>query len=230
MSLTIKIKHKHMMGPEETAAMYRLRHQVFLERLGWQVEATGGLEFDKFDELSPIYMLATDDVTGSVYGCARLLPTTGTYMLKDVFGVLLHGRAAPRGDDIWEFSRFAVAQKHDRLHHCSRASSYMIIEALAFALSNGIRQYVGVTTVGFEKLLKKSGLEVKRFGPPTLVGHERSVGFYIDVTPAQLAAVRSVTLEQFQRDTLGDTLGGTRPDAGIVQRHLSERIPQFEAH
>ncbi len=44
-------------------------------------------------------------------GSWRLLPTTGPYMLRDVFPQLLHGVAAPAAADTWEISRFAVSKR-----------------------------------------------------------------------------------------------------------------------
>jgi len=45
----------------------------------------------------------------AVVGCWRLLPTTGPYMLKDIFSHLLWGKPAPEQPDVWEISRFAIA-------------------------------------------------------------------------------------------------------------------------
>src|SRR5688572_9071670 len=93
-------------------AMFRLRYRVFHERLGWDVRAHDGLEIDDYDDLASHYLLALDD--GAVVGGWRLRPTTRPYMLAEVFPQLLGGQAAPRRDDIWEISRFAVDTEGDR--------------------------------------------------------------------------------------------------------------------
>src|SRR5687768_18329785 len=64
--------------------MYRLRHEVFHDRLGWEVTTDNGMEHDEFDHADPVYVLAKGD-EGEVLGCWRLLPTTGPNMLKDTF-------------------------------------------------------------------------------------------------------------------------------------------------
>lgn len=193
MVITVSACTRDNMKPEDTHAMYRLRHMVFCERLHWDVHTADGMESDEYDDLFPVYMLARD-ISGKLFGCARLLPTTGDYMLKSVFPQLLQGNPIPNAEDTWELSRFAFEQPKGGEHRFSLASSHMVVEALEFALDNNITCYVGVTTVAFEKLLRKIGLHVKRFGPPMMVGHERSVAFSIDVTTAQLAAARSSLL------------------------------------
>lgn len=90
--------------------MFAQRHRVFVERMGWQVESVDGLERDDFDALQPTYLLAWSDL-GQLVGSWRLLPTTGRYMLRDVFGDVLAGRTPPCDSAIWETSRFAVETK-----------------------------------------------------------------------------------------------------------------------
>src|SRR3546814_13625445 len=48
-----------------------------------------------------------------VVGTWRMLPTTGPYMLRDVFPQLLDGLPPPCGPRIWEGSRFAVDCDYD---------------------------------------------------------------------------------------------------------------------
>lgn len=92
-------------------SMFALRHEMFAERLQWQVQSQHGKEKDWFDRLEPTYIVARHpEDTRRATGSWRLLPTTGPYMLKDVFPELLHGQAAPSDPTIWEASRFAVAR------------------------------------------------------------------------------------------------------------------------
>jgi hypothetical protein len=96
--------------PEEVRLldrMYQLRHTVFAERLKWTSLNNDRREIDLYDVLSPVYLICRDPA-GEVVGCWRLLPTTGPYMLKDIFSHLLHGASPPEQPDIWEISRFAI--------------------------------------------------------------------------------------------------------------------------
>src|SRR3546814_9667634 len=81
--------------------MFQQRYRVFKQRLGWSVADCDGAERDAFDEASPIYLLAYNS-EGRLAGSWRFLPTTGPYMLRDVFPALLHGEAAPEHPQIWE--------------------------------------------------------------------------------------------------------------------------------
>ena len=87
--------------------MFRLRDEVFHKRLGWDVLSQGGLERDKFDDMDPVYLIARANER-RVDGCTRLLPTTGPYMLSDVFPQLLQGEDAPQDAFTWELSRFTA--------------------------------------------------------------------------------------------------------------------------
>src|ERR1700749_3899636 len=86
--------------------MFRLRHEVFKERLDWEVGSAAGKERDMFDDLDPVYIVC--ESAGEVLGSWRLLPTTKPYMLKDVFPELLYGMPAPEAPDICVIRRFAV--------------------------------------------------------------------------------------------------------------------------
>ena len=93
--------------PDVLQEVYRLRDAVFRERLAWDVASQDGCERDRYDDFCPVYLIANDD-DGRVEGCWRLLPTTGPYMLRDVFPELLDGHPPPAAADVWEISRFAV--------------------------------------------------------------------------------------------------------------------------
>jgi Autoinducer synthase len=79
----------------ELAEMHRLRYRVFKQRLGWDVEVSGDMEFDEFDACLPAYLLQTDD-QGRIQECVLLLPTTGPTMLPRYLPAVA-GRTARAG-------------------------------------------------------------------------------------------------------------------------------------
>jgi acyl homoserine lactone synthase len=166
---------------QTTTAMYRLRHNVFHDRLGWDVVSDNGMEHDEFDELDPVYVLAKRDL--EIRGCSRLLPTTGSYMLKDIFPQLLHGEAAPQRHDVWELSRFAAATDatEETGFGLSKLPVEMIRLAVRFAKENGIRRYVAVTSVAVERMFKKLGVSVTRFGAPIKIGRVLTVACTLEI-------------------------------------------------
>ncbi|MCL5668878.1 MAG: GNAT family N-acetyltransferase [Gammaproteobacteria bacterium] len=167
---------------QTAVGMYRLRHEVFHDRLGWEVASDNGMEHDEFDEANPVYILAIED-EDEVMGCWRLLPTTGPNMLKDTFPQLLHGMPAPQQTDVWELSRFAIAS--DKLEHSGFGLSdtpiRMIQAAVRFAQQNGIRRYVSVTSVAIERMFRKLGVTVTRLGPPIKIGKVLTVACAMEI-------------------------------------------------
>lgn len=171
--------------------MYRLRHDVFHERLRWDVTVREGLEYDRFDDADSTYMVTTtpDDV---VLGGWRLRPTTTGYMLRDVFGQLLHGQAAPADPHVWEISRFALGQaprtignpqgkKRSGCISLSNTARLLVADAVNFAKRHDITRYVLVTSLALERLLASSGLRLHRFGPPARIGRELAVACWVDI-------------------------------------------------
>jgi len=168
---------------QTTNAMYRLRHDVFHDRLGWDVNSDNGMEHDEFDEIDPVYVLAKRDL--EVRGCWRLLPTTGPYMLKDTFPQLLHGQAAPQQPDVWELSRFAVSttgyEGESQGFGFSGTPVEMMQMLYKFAKTNKIKRYVTVTTVSLERMLCKQGVSISRLGSPIKIGRVLTVACTIEI-------------------------------------------------
>jgi acyl homoserine lactone synthase len=183
--------HHGNLSPRDIDGIHRLRYQTFRERLQWDIPTIDERERDRYDDLHPVFVIVRNEQR--VLACCRLLPTTGSYMLKDTFPELLAGRAAPVADDVWEISRFAVTKEARAGLGFTVLPAALIRETARFALTNGIREYVFVTTVGFERLLVRMGVHLERFGPPLLIGIEKSV------------AIRVFMDEQTVRATQADT-------------------------
>ena len=166
--------------------MFSLRHKVFSERLGWDVKSDDGMERDYFDGLDPTYVLVKDE-KDVVEGCWRVLPTTGPYMLKDVFPMLLRGEEVPCDPTIWEISRFAVmpAGSEEGVQAGIHPATIEILrQGYKFAIENGIKRYVAVTSVAMERfLVRMVGVPMTRLGDKKSqhVGKTLSVACWIDV-------------------------------------------------
>ena len=180
--------------------MYRLRHDVFHDRLGWEVTTDNGMEHDEFDHADPVYVLAKGD-EDEVLGCWRLLPTTGPNMLRDTFPQLLHGQPAPQQSDVWELSRFAVmVPRHESSGFgFSEIPVKMMQSIVLFARHNGIKRYVTVTTVAVERLIRKQGINVSRLGAPIKVGRVLTVACSIEMDAITDFALFGVLPEDAQR-------------------------------
>ena len=73
-------KHAHLLEQ-----MFRMRARIFHDHLGWDVVVKDGMERDKYDEQSPVYIIYTDEDGHRVKGSLRLLPTTGPTLVADFF-------------------------------------------------------------------------------------------------------------------------------------------------
>ncbi|WP_435106295.1 acyl-homoserine-lactone synthase [Arhodomonas sp. AD133] len=153
------------MSPAVLDGVYRFRHDVFNKRLGWEVKSRRGRERDDFDDLDPVYIACRE--RDEVIGTFRLLPTTGPYMLRDTFPELLRGEEAPCASDVWELSRFAVTARDPAARvqvTCSSETMEMMRACFRYAQDNGIREYVMVTSVAVERMLRAVGMNLVRFG------------------------------------------------------------------
>src|SRR5579871_2634959 len=85
--------------------MFRLRHRIFVERMGWEaLRKPDRLERDQFDTDDAIYLLLTQD-DGAVIGTHRMLPTTGPHLFSDVFPQMCAVKGVERGAKILELTR-----------------------------------------------------------------------------------------------------------------------------
>jgi N-acyl-L-homoserine lactone synthetase len=161
------------------------RHRVFVERLGWQLDAHDGAESDEFDRPDTVYV-AVEDERGDIVGCARLLPTTQPYLLSERFPQLLNGLAPPHDPAIWELSRFAVMDLNCRAttplaQFASSSTALLMREAMSVAANRGGRRLLTVSPVGIERLIRRLGIPAHRGGPPMILGGQAIFACWIDL-------------------------------------------------
>lgn len=173
-------------------AVFRLRHTVFGERCQWDVQSLHGREIDQFDTAEAIYGVSVGR-GGVLNGTYRLLPTTGPYMLRDIFPELLHGQPAPEDPGILESSRFAVLPPAE---FPTRAgilfvSADLLASQLRTCLEMGVHTVVSVTDVRFEKVLRQCGLGCERYGEPIRIGKSLAVAGWMRPTEEELRRVEA---------------------------------------
>lgn len=158
------------------------RHSIFIERLGWDLPVEGGKELDQFDHDDTIYVVAKNN-DGRVSGCARLLPTTESYLLGEIFPQLMNGMPIPCSRDIWELSRFAAADITSPSNTESRAdaSRALLAAAVECAMHNGATRLITVSPLGIERLLARMGVNAHRAGPPVKVDGKPIYACWIEI-------------------------------------------------
>ncbi|NUU42560.1 acyl-homoserine-lactone synthase [Tardiphaga robiniae] len=177
----------------EIAEMHRLRYRVFRERLDWDVQVSGDMEIDAFDALQPCYLLQRAG-DGRIQGCVRLLPSTGSTMLRDTFPVLLDGACAPASPTIWESSRFALdipADARKGAHGLAVATYELFAGMIEFGLSRQLTEIVTVTDARMERILRRAGWPLRRIGQPRPLGSTVAVAGYLEVSSLALARVQT---------------------------------------
>lgn len=171
---------------DQLRLMFRQRCRVFKQRLGWSVADRAGEERDAFDSYYPIYLLAYDG--GVLAGSWRFLPTTGPYMLRDVFPQLLAGAKAPYHPLIWEGSRFAVESRGGR----RRVSSELLCAVTETCIAFGIRELITVYDARMERLLPRLGCPPKWQSQPCRIGDSLAFTGRFDMNHETLASLRAV--------------------------------------
>lgn len=180
MSNQIQVGMRKDFQSKDLWEMHRLRTRVFKDRMGWAVPILSGMEIDGYDAIDPHYMIIRGE-GACVCGCWRMLPTEGPYMLKDTFPELLQGAPAPEAKNIWELSRFAIETDGPQGFGFAGLALNAMREIVRFGDERGITNYVTVTTTAIERLLRRAGIEITRYGAPIRIGVENAVALDINI-------------------------------------------------
>jgi acyl homoserine lactone synthase len=192
---------KQQLPPALFEEMGQYRREVFINRLGWELKTTNGLELDGFDGPEAVYVCAHDD-EGNVNGVARLLPTTGPYLMEKVFPSLWGGIDIPRDPTIWELSRFAMVDISGctelPIHQSSaNGAPYLLRQVYRSAKLLGARTLITVSPVAMEKLLRRNGYQVKRAGMPQVCQGSLIVALQIPLVTEDVYVIPNEGLPKF---------------------------------
>jgi acyl homoserine lactone synthase len=182
--------------PKEMDAMFRNRAEIFSGRLGWDVVVKDGYERDRFDDLNPLYLVSVDPVTQRYWGSLRLLPTTGSNMLRDVFPQLLDAGEVVESATIWESSRICAIAVEGQPERSRNGVNYVLNELIAgigeVALLTGLTQIVSVFDARMFRILKAIGCGIEIIGKPQRIGGVMTYAALFDPNPDnRLAAFRA---------------------------------------
>ena len=89
--------------------MFERRYELFFEHLGWSADKANvmfGYDKDAYDLDHTVYIIERMPGARDIVGFARLNPTTGPHMMRDVFAHHCeYCSAPPVAGDLWELSR-----------------------------------------------------------------------------------------------------------------------------
>jgi acyl homoserine lactone synthase len=168
-------KHAHLLEQ-----MFRMRARIFHDHLGWDVVVKDGMERDKYDEQSPVYIIYTDEDGHRVKGSLRLLPTTGPTLVADFFSDTLPDAASLMAPTIWECTRFCldddVWQKNKE--EIVFASTVLLVALGDLALRAGIESVIGNFDAAALHLWRRIGCEVEILGSTSRYGRPIYLGLH----------------------------------------------------
>lgn len=177
-------------GVEMELATYR--HRVFVEQLGWDLPLQEvGKERDQFDCADTVYAWVRDP-RGRVCGCARLLPTTGPYLLQQVFPFLLDGAEPPRSAQVWELSRYTTEPVDNGADSAAAAQERfrsLLRAVVETALQRGAERLITFSYVGVERIARRFGLHVHRAGAIHMIDGRATLAFWIEMDAQTLTAL-----------------------------------------
>ncbi len=188
------ISHREFsQAPELVFGQFRLRHQEFIERQGYDVKTLDGMEFDEYDTLASVYLVYSEDGS-TVLGCSRLTPVEFGCMLKDHFPTLVDDHTIFSAPDVWEGTRFCVDSRLPAAHrlHILKTISLGYLE---FALERGIDRIIGLMpTLILRSVFERNGIRLDRLGEAHAVGaHAKIQAASIEITWQQLQHAQAKT-------------------------------------
>jgi acyl homoserine lactone synthase len=174
---------------------FRLRKKIFADRLGWDVAVSDDRERDHYDELHPAYLLWCDEDLGQLYGCVRLMPTTGPTLLYDVFRKTFPDVSELIAPGIWEGTRMCIDE--DAINRDfpdmrpDRAFCLLLLALCETALAHGIHTMISNYEPHMRRVYQKAGAELDELGRSDGYGRFPVCCGAFEVSHRVLAAMRS---------------------------------------
>jgi N-acyl-L-homoserine lactone synthetase len=176
--------------------MFRLRYEVFIERLGWPLPHANGRETDQFDHDGAHYLVLRNLADDVVASC-RMTPTSQPNLLRDIYPNLVEDGPVPNDDAVWEVSRVAVDHRRERLALVAEGvnpAGALFCAMFEYAMLVGAHTLVSVSDPFIERILKMSGWRLRPLGPVVALPEGgMAVAESVAVSGEQLAAIRRRT-------------------------------------
>ncbi|WP_188824781.1 acyl-homoserine-lactone synthase [Brucella endophytica] len=125
---------------------FRLRKNIFHDKLGWSVKITGDMEKDVYDTMDCLYILSTD-AKGKLLGGLRQMVTTGPTLTWEAFSDLVPDRTSIMSPRVWETTRFCVSPEASHLKFNSgvnRVAIELSLGAIEYGIEHGVRRHIAV--------------------------------------------------------------------------------------
>lgn len=170
---------------------YRLRHQVFVEEMGWRTLAKpDGREIDQFDTAHAVHMLYSEE--GEVYGYQRLLPSTRPHLLSDVMPQLCEVEG-PVGAHIWEWARLCIERsRREQGGEMCPVGVQLITAALEWGLEHGVSQFIIETDPSWLPRMLEFHFSVNPLGQPQTIDGKTFIALTLAIEGRTLECLREM--------------------------------------
>ena len=168
---------------------HRIRHEIYVEERGWRdLARPDRREIDAFDTSDAIYLLGITAGRSVVAG-SRLVPSLKPHLMSEVFPGLASGHV-PRGQDIFEWTRFFVIPQLRAKGQSSEAAGRLYCSILEFCLDNQIRNLTIVCEAFWFERLAGLGWNPQLLGHPLQHDGMKIIGLIIDISMTALKNTR----------------------------------------
>lgn len=181
-------ENRHLYS-SELEQMWRQRYEVFVQKLGWDIQSDNQREIDQFDGEKANYLLAIDD-SRNVVGATRIIQTTEPHLLSDVFAELCENEV-PRGKSIWELSRAYWLPKQGGYDARIRIANELMCGAAEFALLFDVTQFTIEIDIDDLPRFLSLGWDTSPLGYPKEIGGTTMVASIVNITPTTLSNMRT---------------------------------------
>lgn len=163
LTVTPENRSRHLARIEQ---YFKIRKQVFHDRLGWDVRIHGEQEYDLYDHMPCYYLLALAP-DGTVQGGLRHMPMTGPTLTWERFSDMVSDPSDLFAHGVWETTRFAVRPEDKNTRTTSgvnRVAVALCREALQFGLRHHARRHVAICESRIFHLTKIFGVRCEILG------------------------------------------------------------------
>jgi N-acyl-L-homoserine lactone synthetase len=194
----------------------RLRKQVFVDELKWDIPHNETIEMDQYDTPVAHYSLVMQD--GMVVGGARAMPTTAswgehTYMLRDAYsGKLPHIPAHVMSVEIasplvWECTRLVISDALTTQRDRSECLRLIVDGLVETAIAQGASELICLSSLALMRALRQLGYDATRLGEPYRNDEDGRLYAVLKMPAAFSAmhATRRAGLDYLQRRRDADT-------------------------
>lgn len=173
------------------STMWQDRKRVFVDALGWDVPVVDDVfEIDQFDDEHAVYLVVSDQSRSRHLASVRLLPTSRSHILGNIFPQLCAG-PVPRGEDVWEITRLCMSPAISPLRQAMMLRRELALGLVEYALANGIRRFTQVHLASHLPQLLAVGWDCEPIGFPMEIHGQMLSASRIDITPATLDRLRT---------------------------------------